>query len=74
MVRVELRQNPQLACVQPSALTWPVLDDAQVEFDLKESIWQIVTADGDRSIQVSRVSALDLDNNLQLAPAQIHPH
>lgn len=67
MARIELGQNPQLRRVQPSTLIWPILDDAQIEFDLKENIWQIVTANVGRTIQISRLSTLEMDNNLLLA-------
>lgn len=64
---VELGPDPQFDYVDFPALIWPILHDAQIMIDLKEQIWQIVTGEVRRSIQVSRLSALEISSNLLFA-------
>lgn len=64
---VELGMNPQFGYVECSALIWPILHNAQIKIDLKEQIWQIVTAEVGKSIQVSRLSAMEISSNLLFA-------
>jgi alpha-glucosidase (family GH31 glycosyl hydrolase) len=61
-VTVGLGENPQLVRKDAACLIWPILSDAQIEFQLKEDIWQIVT----NKVQVvSRLLALNMDEKLK---------
>ncbi|KAI0123210.1 family 31 glycoside hydrolase [Xylariales sp. AK1849] len=65
---VEIGANPQFRPTDPKALIEPILDAAQIAYDLKEAIWAIV---GDARhpyvSELGRLQALDMTNNLRLA-------
>ena len=61
---VELGVNPQLRHTDAQSLIWPILSEAQISFGLKEDIWQVVTAKVQKTVQVSRLHALEMDSNL----------
>jgi hypothetical protein len=63
-VVVELGDNPQLSQNDVSAFVFPFLHHAKLQFGLKEEIWKVVTAKVPKTIQVSRLSALQMDRNL----------
>jgi len=59
---VDLGGVPQLEQQDVSAMIRPILADAQIDYDLKEEIWKIVTS----KVQVvSRLVALDMDESLR---------
>ncbi len=64
MVIVELGEKPQLGLTDSASHTYPFLSDAQINFELKENIWQIVTAKVQKTVQTSRLHALEMDSNL----------
>jgi alpha-glucosidase (family GH31 glycosyl hydrolase) len=61
---VELGEMPQLRFTNPTSHIWPLLNEAQIGFGLKEDIWKIVTAKAQKTVQVSRLHALEMDSNL----------
>ena len=64
-VTVELGDNPQLGQNDVSAFIFPFLHHAKLPFGLKEKIcgkW--ITARVPKTIQVSRLSALEMDRNV----------
>jgi hypothetical protein len=65
MIVVDLGEEPQLDLTNSASLILPFLSDAQLNFELKENIWQIVTAKVPKTIQISRLHALDMDSNLR---------
>lgn len=64
MIVVELSEEPQLSLTNSASLVLPFLRDAQLTFELKENIWQILTAKVSKTIQISRLHALGMDSNL----------
>jgi hypothetical protein len=63
-VVVEVGKDPQLARNDVPALIFPFLHHAKLPFKVKEDIWEEVTAKRSKMIQVSSLSALDIDRNL----------
>lgn len=61
---VELGDMPLLGLTNAASHIWPILSEAQIGFALKEDIWKIVTAKIPKTIQVSRLHALEIDSNL----------
>ncbi|KAM3426037.1 hypothetical protein NHJ13734_009710 [Beauveria thailandica] len=63
---VYLGPSPQLAINDPESLIYPILYDAQVDFQLKEEIDAIMSPrDVPASIRVTQVAALDMDQDLR---------
>ncbi|KAG0652926.1 Alpha-xylosidase [Hyphodiscus hymeniophilus] len=63
-VSVEVGENPRFGRNDASAFIFPFLHHAKLEFALKERIWDIITSGVSKTIQVSRLSALDMDRTL----------
>jgi hypothetical protein len=63
-VIVELDKNVQLGINDPAALIHPLLGQAQLDFGLKEGIWDVVTAKMPKTLQVSRLHALEMEPHL----------
>ncbi|KAH8599960.1 putative alpha-xylosidase [Bisporella sp. PMI_857] len=62
---IALGNQPQLAPNNVESLTWPLLADAQIEFRLKEDIWQILSAKIDTTKKTRKLHALEMDSNLR---------
>ncbi|OAA52113.1 Glycoside hydrolase, family 31 [Cordyceps fumosorosea ARSEF 2679] len=61
-----LGPNPQLSVNDFKSLIFPILYDAQVSFELKEKIDEIITPkDVPASIRVGQLAALDMDEDLR---------
>jgi len=63
-VVVELDENVQIGVNDPASLIRPFLGQAQLEFGLKEGIWDVVTAKVPKTLQVSRLHALEMEPHL----------
>jgi alpha-glucosidase (family GH31 glycosyl hydrolase) len=61
---IKLCENPQLDVTDPPAHIFPLLSDAQIEFDLKEEIWAVLKSKVSPSIQASRLHAIKMDLKL----------
>lgn len=64
---ISLGAKPELRRNDIEALVRPVLADAQIKFQLKEDVWQIVTAKISSTLKVSRLHALEMSENLRHA-------
>jgi alpha-glucosidase (family GH31 glycosyl hydrolase) len=61
---LHLEPTPQLTPTRPAPLILEFLRHVQMELDMKEKIWAIIEAKVPRTVQVSRLHALDLDPSL----------
>jgi hypothetical protein len=66
-VFVSLGKTPQLSHNDVGAFVRPILADAQIQFSLKEDIWQIVAAKVPSTVKISGLDALEMDENLRNA-------
>jgi len=66
-VTVSLGKTPELSHNDVGAFVRSILSDAQIQFRLKEDIWQIVTAKVPSTVKVSGLDALEMDENLRNA-------
>ena len=62
--RFSLGTNPQLGITDATKHIYRVVDDAQMEFNLKSQIWKAVTSKAPLGVKLSQLSALDLDPRL----------
>lgn len=62
---VSLGETPALSEVNAEEFIRPILADAQIRFDLKEDIWEIVTRNAPTTQKVSSLLALDINENLR---------
>jgi hypothetical protein len=63
-VVIELGKDVQLGVNDPASLIKPFLGQAQLDFGLKEGIWDVVTAKVPKTLQVSRLHALEMEPHL----------
>jgi alpha-glucosidase (family GH31 glycosyl hydrolase) len=68
---VDVGRNPQLDHNNPASLIWPLLNDAFIDYQLKENIWQIVSADSSTSTKMSRLQAMEMDANILAAVLEL---
>lgn len=68
---VEVGKNLQLDPNDAPSLIWPLLNDAFIEYQSKEDIWQIVSADVSTSTKVSRLQAMEMDANVLAAVLEL---
>lgn len=61
---LEIGANPQLRMGELSEMLFSFINKAQLQFQLKEQIWAILTAKVSKSIQISRLHTLDMDSHL----------
>ena len=64
---ISLGSNPKLRENDLEAFIRPILADAQIQFQLKEQIWQVVVAKVPTTRKVSSLLALEMDENLREA-------
>ncbi|KAN0105886.1 glycoside hydrolase family 31 protein [Hyaloscypha variabilis] len=64
---ISLGSNPKLRQNDLEAFIRPILADAQIKFQLKEQIWQIVVAKAPTTRKVSSLLALGVEENLREA-------
>ncbi|TAQ85973.1 hypothetical protein B7494_g5701 [Chlorociboria aeruginascens] len=62
---ISLGLNPKLSHNNVQTFIGPILADAQIQFGLKEDIWQIVVSNAPNSLKISNLLALELDENLR---------
>ncbi|PHH60681.1 hypothetical protein CDD81_1367 [Ophiocordyceps australis] len=66
-VMLSLGSDPQLSANDAQALAYPILFDAQVEYNLKDKIGAIMDAKGvPAGVRVSQLESLDMDQDLRL--------
>ncbi|KAG9248915.1 putative alpha-xylosidase [Calycina marina] len=58
---IDIGQNPALGNTDYLALLQPFLNSAQIEFQVKERIWDVLVAGIPKSAKISRIHALDID-------------
>ncbi|MCJ1303250.1 hypothetical protein MMC08_006058 [Hypocenomyce scalaris] len=61
---VEFGEHPELEVADPASFILPLLSNAQMEFDLKTKVWNVVTAKAHTTVKASRLLALGLDSGL----------
>jgi hypothetical protein len=64
---ISLGSNPELSHNDVQGFVRPILADAQIQFKLKEDIWQIVSAQVSGTLKASRLHVLGMDENLRNA-------
>ncbi|KAK8055978.1 hypothetical protein PG993_001205 [Apiospora rasikravindrae] len=65
---VELGPNPQLAINDPVSLIEPFLTEAQNEYDVKDAVWDVVSATKVSTLdKLGQLQTLDIDEDLRLA-------
>ena len=62
---ISLGSNPELSHNDVQGFVRPILADAQIQFKLKEDIWQIVSAQVSGTLKASRLHVLGMDENLR---------
>jgi len=62
---ISLGSKPELSRNYVEAFVRPILADSQIQFGLKEDIWQIVTAKSPSTRKVSSLLALEMGENLR---------
>jgi len=61
---VNIGKDPSLRSTDYIALLQPILNSAQIEFQLKERIWEVVAAKIPKTAKISKLHALDMDITL----------
>jgi len=61
---IGIGKNPSLVSTDYLAILQPFLNNAQIEFQLKERIWEVLTAKITKPARISRLHALDIDITL----------
>jgi hypothetical protein len=61
---VEIGGKPELGMADPASLIRPFLGHAQLDFGLKENIWDVVTSKVPRTLQVSSLHAIEMEPHL----------
>ncbi|KAK8088774.1 hypothetical protein PG997_003735 [Apiospora hydei] len=65
---VELGPNPQLAVNDPMSLIEPILTEAQNEYEVKDAVWDVVSATKVSTVdKLGQLQTLDIDEDLRLA-------
>ena len=64
-ITISLGSNPTLRHNDVEALIRPMLADAQIQYGLKEDIWQIVTAKVSSPLKISSLLALEMEENVR---------
>ncbi|KAK6864806.1 alpha-xylosidase [Apiospora arundinis] len=65
---VELGPNPQLAINDPVSLIEPILNTAQNDYQVKDAVWEVVSAKKSSSMEkLGQLQALGIDEDLRLA-------
>ncbi|KAK8125388.1 uncharacterized protein PG998_001147 [Apiospora kogelbergensis] len=65
---VELGPNPQLAINDPVSLIEPILDAAQNDYEIKDAVWDVVSAEKSSVMdKLAQLQTLGLDEDLSLA-------
>jgi alpha-glucosidase (family GH31 glycosyl hydrolase) len=62
---VTIGDNPQLRKVDAEDFIRPILADAQIRFDVKEDVWNVVASKSPTTQKVSSLLSLGLDENLR---------
>jgi hypothetical protein len=57
--------EPRLSHNDVETFIRPILEDAQIQYSLKEDIWQIVAAKVSSTLKISRLLALEIDESLR---------
>jgi alpha-glucosidase (family GH31 glycosyl hydrolase) len=57
--------EPKLSHNDVETFIRPILEDAQIQYSLKEDIWQIVAAKVSSTLKISRLLALEIDESLR---------
>ncbi|KAI5462752.1 putative alpha-xylosidase [Mariannaea sp. PMI_226] len=66
-VALELGPDPQLRRNEPLELIEPVLQHAQIEYDVKDKLWETLTDERvPMTVRVSRLQTLEMNPNLRL--------
>ena len=67
-VIVELGPNPELAINDPVSLIEPILKAAQNDYEVKDAVWDVVSAKKSRAMdKLGQLQTLDIDEALRLA-------
>ncbi|KAK9251217.1 glycosyl hydrolases family 31-domain-containing protein [Lipomyces tetrasporus] len=61
---VDIGRDPKLVPTDATARIYPIVDDAQISFALKLSIWNVVTSDRPLTARIGQLRALGLDSVL----------
>jgi predicted RecA/RadA family phage recombinase len=64
-ITISLGSKPELSHNDVETFTRPILEDAQIQYGLKEDVWQILAAKVSSTLKVSRLLALEIDENLR---------
>ncbi|KAK9367925.1 glycosyl hydrolases family 31-domain-containing protein [Lipomyces kononenkoae] len=61
---VDIGKEPELVPTDPSSRIYPIVNDAQISFDSKLSIWSVVNSDKPQTAIVGQLHTLGLDSAL----------